>query len=87
MLVPESISSDKIHGAAGSEAELEFEFTGVTGEPCNCFINHNPMKVTKPSYIHSHKQMVKHEWHLKHGSMSNYKEVLTFNYLPRRETK
>lgn len=33
VLVPESISSDKINGAVGSEAEVEFEFTGVMGEP------------------------------------------------------
>lgn len=33
----ESVSSDRIHGADGSDMpELEFEFTGVTGEPCNC---------------------------------------------------
>lgn len=37
LLAPESSSSDKSQGADGSETELElFEFTGVTGEPCNC---------------------------------------------------
>jgi hypothetical protein len=33
VLVPESISSDKIHGAVGSEEVVEFECTGVMGEP------------------------------------------------------
>ena len=78
-MIPESISSDKIHGAVGSEAELEFEFMGATGEPCNCIINHNPKKITKSSYIPSHDQMVKHKWHLKHEFVPNYKDVLTLS--------
>lgn len=48
VVVPESISSDKISGAVGSEAVTEFEFTG---EPCNCIIYHNLKNVINPSYI------------------------------------
>lgn len=76
-MVPESISSDKIHGAGGSETELECEFTGVTGEPCICIINNNPKNVTKPIYIHFHNQILEHKCHLKHEFISNYKDVLT----------
>lgn len=40
LLAPESSSSDKSQGADGSETELElFEFTGVTGEPCNRMVS------------------------------------------------
>lgn len=67
-MVPESISSDKIHGVVGSEAVVvgseavvEFEFTGVMGETCNCIMNHNTTKVSKPSLVQSHNQIKKHK--------------------------
>lgn len=46
LLIPESNSSDATHGVVGSEGELAFEYTGATGEPCDCIIDHTMVRMS-----------------------------------------
>jgi hypothetical protein len=45
----------------------------VMGEPWDCIMSHNSKNVTKTFFAHSHNQILKQKWHLKHGFMSCYK--------------